>query len=503
MSGLPTLFAFAQPNAGDGSPAAKRLKTNEEQSSKSSTSMPSHRHSQGGHGNGHGSGVNMMQQDNLSSDLKNRISNAPNSNPNDPMKMGLGGGLGGATGSRLTTASTTTAAAAPSKSKNQKQWTEKYRPKSLDAIAAQKKAVELLKACCRDQEFPSFLFHGPPGVGKTTAALAFCHELFGSDMERRVLELNASDERGIDAVRSRVKTFSQLSVGGQSKHSKLQIKVIILDEADQMTREAQSALRRIMEQHVRTTRFIILCNYVSRIIDPIHSRCMKFEFTPLPDGDHRTHLQGICTAEKIALAPLDLDVLLFLAGGDLRKSTTLLQMAHSVFVRPKVVLAEQEGRGDQIAKQAHALTGDNFYHLYQRVPAETLGGLMQLCMERDNLPEQRLCQYITKNLVQGGHSFAKVLDDLFDFIRQRGPYANVAAGNGAAASVTSRIPPMKVAYISRLIADANEAVSLWRGSEVVQMRHLFLQVRQTLTTPVHMEVPPPLPEAQVAQALKR
>lgn len=120
------------------------------------------------------------------------------------------------TATNLTTGTTRTLPMkAQSTSTGHKQWTEKYRPKSLDAIAAQKQAIDLLKACCRDQEFPSFLFYGPPGVGKTTAALAFCRELFGpEDMPKRVLEMNASDERGIDAIRTRVKTFSQLSVGG-------------------------------------------------------------------------------------------------------------------------------------------------------------------------------------------------------------------------------------------------------------------------------------------------
>lgn len=104
-------------------------------------------------------------------------------------------------------------------------WTEKYRPRSLDSIAAQKRAIDLLKAATQDQEFPSFLFHGPPGVGKTTAALAFCSELFGADYNKRVLEMNASDERGIGAIRDKVKTFSQLAVGSGATHAKLNVKV--------------------------------------------------------------------------------------------------------------------------------------------------------------------------------------------------------------------------------------------------------------------------------------
>lgn len=173
-------------------------------------------------------------------------------------------------------------------------------------------------------KLPHLLFYGPPGTGKTTSILAIAHELFGPEVFRsRVLELNASDERGISIVRSKIKNFAQLAV---SKDPNLpSFKIIVLDEADAMTKDAQSALRRTMEQYSRVTRFCLICNYVTKIIDPIASRCAKFRFKPLASFAITERLRGISLSEGLDLDDDAFQALCKVSRGDLRKAINLLQ----------------------------------------------------------------------------------------------------------------------------------------------------------------------------------
>ncbi|GAA5808506.1 hypothetical protein MFLAVUS_001897 [Mucor flavus] len=213
-----------------------------------------------------------------------------------------------------------------------KPWVEKYRPKTMDDISSQEQAVLVLKKALQSDNLPHLLFYGPPGTGKTSSILALANELYGPQLiKSRVLELNASDERGIQIVREKVKNFSRNTVTNKVEgYPCPPYKIVILDEADSMTKDAQSALRRTMETYSKTTRFCIVCNYVSRIIEPITSRCAKFRFKSLPVQDLEDRLQMICDQEGVNLGPNTLKTLIECSGGDLRKAITFLQSGFSL-----------------------------------------------------------------------------------------------------------------------------------------------------------------------------
>jgi len=211
-------------------------------------------------------------------------------------------------------------------------WIEKYRPRTVDDVSYQDEITAILKKVINNTsgEFPNFLFYGPPGTGKTSTILAAARELFGPElMKNRVLELNSSDERGINVIREKVKTFSQFTAAGQRSDGKPcpPFKIVILDEADSMTNSAQAALRRTMEKESKTTRFCIICNYVSRIIEPITSRCSKFRFKPLSKEILFNRLDYISSQEKVDFDKDALYSLVSSSEGDLRKAITYMQCA--------------------------------------------------------------------------------------------------------------------------------------------------------------------------------
>jgi len=199
-------------------------------------------------------------------------------------------------------------------------WTEKYRPRVLAEIKGQDDIMSRLQAFVTTKNFPHLLFTGPAGIGKTTAALAMAHELYGDTWRDNILELNASDARGIDVIRGAVKDFARTRA-----MEDVPFKVIYLDESDALTKEAQDALRRIMEDYVQTTRFILSCNYSSKIITPIQSRCAIFRFKPLAKGYVEHILKKIAENEGFEIAPDALELLYEASEGDMRKAENLLQ----------------------------------------------------------------------------------------------------------------------------------------------------------------------------------
>ncbi|RQG90378.1 replication factor C small subunit [Natrarchaeobius halalkaliphilus] len=200
-------------------------------------------------------------------------------------------------------------------------WIEKYRPQRLADIKGHEDIVPRLQRYVERNDLPHLMFAGPAGTGKTASAQAIAREVYGDDWRENFLELNASDQRGIDVVRDRIKDFARSSFGGYDH------RIIFLDEADALTSDAQSALRRTMEQFSNNTRFILSCNYSSQIIDPIQSRCAVFRFTELADGAVETQIREIADVEGITVTDDGIAALVYAANGDMRKAINALQAA--------------------------------------------------------------------------------------------------------------------------------------------------------------------------------
>jgi replication factor C subunit 2/4 len=205
-------------------------------------------------------------------------------------------------------------------------WLEKYRPSTLADVTGNAEIVSRLAVIAEHGNMPHMILSGPPGVGKTTSVLCLAHALLGDACRSGVLELNASDDRGIDVIRTRVKHFAQKKVTLPANRHK----IIILDEVDSMTPAAQQALRRIMELYSATTRFALACNTSSKVIEPIQSRCAILRFTRLSDDDVAGRVLHIAKAEGAVVTDDGLQALVFTAEGDMRQAINNLQSTHSV-----------------------------------------------------------------------------------------------------------------------------------------------------------------------------
>ncbi len=234
-------------------------------------------------------------------------------------------------------------------------WQEKYRPKSLSDVIGQKMIVDRLRSFVKKGNFPSMIFAGSAGIGKTSCALAMANDLYGENAASAFKELNASDTRGIDVIRGEVKEFAKtISIAN------VPIKIIFLDEADSLTADAQHALRRTMEKYSGETRFILSANYASKIIEPIQSRCVVFRFKQLGEPEMREYIERIAKGEELQIDEKAISALIYVGDGDLRRISNIMQSA---------------------AMQGARITETNVYEIASRARPKEISSMLRYALE--------------------------------------------------------------------------------------------------------------------------
>eukprot|EP01063_Lacrimia_lanifica_P022686 TRINITY_DN30212_c0_g1_i1.p1 TRINITY_DN30212_c0_g1~~TRINITY_DN30212_c0_g1_i1.p1 ORF type:complete len:347 (+),score=131.85 TRINITY_DN30212_c0_g1_i1:63-1103(+) len=281
-------------------------------------------------------------------------------------------------------------------------WVEKYRPRKIDDVVHQTEVTTVMRKVLEDERpnLPHLLFYGPPGSGKTSAILAMSAQLFGPKYKStRVLELNASDDRGIKVIRQKVKTFAQGAINNNPDHTQSGVKypvppykIIILDEADALLPDAQAALRRIIEEYCTVTRFCLICNYVSRIIEPLVSRCAKFRFKPITKETLYGRIEFIAAKEGLKLSPASLASLDSVSQGDLRLAVQYLQASQKAF--------------------GADLSAVNFNELAGWVPAPLVNNLFDSFGSKNFASVLKAVQDIN----DGGYSALQLLQQLADVV---------------------------------------------------------------------------------------
>ena len=284
-------------------------------------------------------------------------------------------------------------------SKNNKNvpWIEKYRPTKLSEVVHQEDIIKMLKTVLKTGNLPHLLLYGPSGVGKTSIILAAAMEIFGpKKFSERVIELNASDERGINIVRNKIVTLAKTAVSSPDPNYICPpFKLIILDEADAMTNEAQSALRKIMEDKSNITRFCFICNYINQIIEPIISRCVKFRFKHIGDQSMTTKLNQIIVAEKMNINKDAIMSVINVATGDLRKAIMILQNLNYL---------EKE------------ITVDDVHHIANLPPLSILQNIIDVCLENGSVINKIM--ELTNNFKKAAYPLNNIITHVLEMIIQ-------------------------------------------------------------------------------------
>ncbi|KAI2697101.1 hypothetical protein CBS147372_8155 [Penicillium roqueforti] len=304
-------------------------------------------------------------------------------------------------------------------------WVEKYRPKTLDDVAAQDHTTKVLRRTLQASNLPHMLFYGPPGTGKTSTILALAKSLFGPALYRsRILELNASDERGIGIVRDKVKNFARaqlsqptgLDAAYRAQYPCPPFKIIILDEADSMTQDAQSALRRTMETYSRITRFCLVCNYVTRIIEPLASRCSKFRFKMLDNSAAGDRISNIAEQEGLQLEDGVVDTLIRCGEGDLRRAITYLQSAARLVgptKPPAVKDADDDAEMTDVGSNSSVITVNSIEEIAGVLPDDVLDSLVEAMQPTSGASAYEAVSGVITDIVADGWSATQLVGQLY------------------------------------------------------------------------------------------